>query len=172
MDSTLRSVERLASFKDMPQICPYSGVIAAGLGFTYDKATNRLKCMICGVKDIVMTNNDDSNVFKHDVVTCDFFRHEYMSQRANRYRTFGKRWPKTAKVTPNDLADNGFYYNVSYIDENLLAKEDTVQCIHCDLKLHSWVEGDTVRGEHLRYNPLCPSFSNMRTILQYDNMTL
>eukprot|EP00118_Oscarella_pearsei_P024945 m.307174 g.307174 ORF g.307174 m.307174 type:complete len:675 (+) comp41984_c0_seq1:894-2918(+) len=64
-----------------------------------------------------------------------------------RFDTF-KGWPTSCPVSPEELAQAGFYYHKG--------KEDTVECYVCHVVLKHWKVGDTACGEHRRYSPYCP----------------
>jgi len=71
----------------------------------------------------------------------------------NRLRTF-INWPISHIVTPQSLAEAGFFYqHVS----------DRVKCAFCIGGIHNWVDGDTALGEHRRLFPNC------RYLKQLDN---
>ncbi|XP_062600772.1 putative inhibitor of apoptosis [Saccostrea cucullata] len=64
-----------------------------------------------------------------------------------RLRTFEHRWPSGVPVTPQALAQDGFYYT---------GLDDKVQCTHCGGILSGWCEGDVVTIEHRQHFPNCP----------------
>ena len=70
--------------------------------------------------------------------------------RSEQYRlqTFAWGWPETAPVSPQELANSGFYY---------LGNLDRVRCVFCDLTLRDWDRGDIADNEHMRHSGnMCP----------------
>ncbi|XP_034241567.1 uncharacterized protein LOC117645464 [Thrips palmi] len=68
-----------------------------------------------------------------------------MQSAEKRMETF-KRWPKDIKITPEALAENGFFYT---------GVKDAVMCFHCGTGLGRWKESDDVAFEHATYSPYC-----------------
>lgn len=55
-------------------------------------------------------------------------------------------WPKATVVTPEELAEAGFYYT---------GNRDCVQCFQCSGGLCDWNQGDVPVAEHIKYFPQC-----------------
>ncbi|XP_078740018.1 baculoviral IAP repeat-containing protein 7-B-like [Lampetra fluviatilis] len=55
-------------------------------------------------------------------------------------------WPNTANVSPQELANAGFYYS---------GHGDLVRCFSCDGHLQEWELGDSAWHEHAKWFPSC-----------------
>ncbi|AIE47772.1 iap-3 [Peridroma alphabaculovirus] len=74
-------------------------------------------------------------------------------QRYKKRLTSFATWPPDAKVSPEQLARNGFYY---------FGNGDTVRCAFCKVEIMRWMEGDDVATDHARWAPQCPFVKNLR----------
>lgn len=90
---------------------------------------------------------------------------ERMSDYLTRLSSFSN-WPRTAPLSPHELATAGFYY---------AGDGDKVRCFSCGVVLKNWQHGDTAWGEHGRYYPHCQFFqktapsSELVTAAGYDD---
>lgn len=62
-----------------------------------------------------------------------------------RIQTFNY-WPQDLPVSPDDLAEAGFYYT---------GDRDLVRCFHCSVSVDQWVPGDIPVEEHIKHSPDC-----------------
>lgn len=67
----------------------------------------------------------------------------------NRLKTFHESEWKLNFITPNQMANAGFYY---------LGQQDRVRCMFCSTELDYWQQGDDPLVEHKRKSPQCPFF--------------
>ncbi|XP_075193581.1 putative inhibitor of apoptosis isoform X2 [Anomaloglossus baeobatrachus] len=68
-----------------------------------------------------------------------------MQTTSSRLKTF-LNWPSRIPVTPNKLAEAGFYY---------VGRNDDVKCFCCDGGLRCWESGDDPWVEHAKWFPRC-----------------
>jgi hypothetical protein len=68
-----------------------------------------------------------------------------MGDEMRRLETF-RHWPKPHIVSPQSLAQAGFYY---------VNHDDRVQCAFCLGNIYNWRQGDNAMEEHRRLRPNC-----------------
>ena len=73
----------------------------------------------------------------------------------HRKKSFEGLWSDKWPVTPNALAQAGFYY---------CGPEDMVQCAWCYGKLQGWKQGDNPLREHKRRFASCPKFGDRKAV--------
>ena len=83
---------------------------------------------------------------------------KFMENKMNRLKTF-EHWPNRGKPTPQQLAENGFYFTGHF---------DGVECYSCGLRLKNWGPKDSPVEEHFKYNKKC-QFN--RQFLPADTLT-
>ena len=78
--------------------------------------------------------------------------HKKYSPLETRLQSF-KGWPAEANVTPQSLAEDGFFYTKT---------KDAVACFQCGLGLQMWETGDIPSIEHANYSPYCVFLVNRK----------
>ncbi|XP_075032812.1 baculoviral IAP repeat-containing protein 7 isoform X3 [Mixophyes fleayi] len=68
-----------------------------------------------------------------------------LAEASERLATY-RNWPQYAEVTPDQLAQAGFFYT---------GYRDNVRCFHCDGGLRNWERGDNPWAEHAKWFPRC-----------------
>lgn len=66
----------------------------------------------------------------------------------NRLDSFKSHW-KVKGITPQQMAESGFYY---------LGPGDRVRCLFCSIEIDQWEPKDDPLTEHKRVSPLCSFF--------------
>ena len=77
-------------------------------------------------------------------------QYKYVDDRLNTFTN----WLKHDIVSPQSLAEAGFYYTQC---------RDSVKCAFCQLGVRNWEEGDTAIGEHRRFSPHCPHLMSLES---------
>lgn len=82
---------------------------------------------------------------------------------ATRAKTFRRSWPHRLALSPENMAEAGFYYT---------GPRDLVRCFYCNCGLKNWEAADNPWEEHCRYHPQCPYVRCVNAYLPADRQTI
>ena len=163
--------KRLATFScKWPSYCPVEPSGLAKSGFFYTGQEDSVQCFSCRITlkgwehgDTAegehrrhspfcpfLNGNDRQNV-PWNTSRQQLLPKQELRPIANlqfehvRIQTF-TNWPHNPSVSPDDLAEAGFYYT---------GNRDAVQCFQCSVVVDQWVPGDVPVEEHLKHSPDC-----------------
>lgn len=163
---------RLRTFNTWPVDAPIEAARVAHGGFYYTGQGMEVQCFSCGGK-ISEWSHGDHVMAKHRRLDprCPFIVNPAMSGNVpktiqntplfnnygmdnnERFLNYEERirsyidWPVSHIVTPESLADAGFYS---------IRQADKVKCAFCNGIVGFWEVGDDPKSEHRRHFPNCP----------------
>ncbi|VEN63268.1 unnamed protein product [Callosobruchus maculatus] len=161
-------INRLQTFNEWPSDAEVNPQRIAKAGFFATKQGLEVECFACHVK-ISQWNYGDQVMARHAALspTCPFVTNPitsgnipvlstfsvptsssdpYRESVETRLATF-ENWPSSNVVSPESLANAGFYY---------LGDGDNTKCAFCKGVVREWEQGDNPDYEHRRHFPNCP----------------
>jgi hypothetical protein len=182
--------KRLRTFQDFPTDCPVRPAELARSGFFFTGREDSVQCYSCRIalKGWEKGDTAEGEHRRHNPF-CAFLNGQDktnvplqvasgagavetrpaqpppMSVSGNlqyehsRLATFDN-WPPGVPVSPDDLAEAGFYY---------LGIRDIVCCFNCEVRIEQWVPGDVPVDEHLKHSPNCSFAKQVAQRKQFYN---
>lgn len=160
-----REEARLKTFSNWPVVFLDPESLAKN-GFYYLGRNDEVRCAFCKLELMRWVENDDpvkdhqrwapqcpflrnpatsNNVAINPTATMSDPAHPKYVTKESRLSTF-RDWPKSAKQTPEELAEAGFYYT---------GDDDKTKCFYCDGGLRDWEDHDVPWEQHARWFDRC-----------------